>query len=920
MTPDEKKLQKFELLLIKVFATPQPEVIDDQIDFDHKYSARFKKEYDGLMRIVVAVKKAELLHSLLIAYLQNYERNKDQKNNTRFYRSDETFFHLIQQSATVGPDKRIHFGETIDTFVQADTWIFDQFKSRIADLSSTVRSKVLYFFKYGKKKRGDNLTAIDLLKKAYEKRYGSTVEKLEDLYDFDPFPETGLKEEFDFWKGRAEEGWTNVTKYYSEDNVKEMGKIIDFYAAYVKRSASEDILKGFQLVKYFLDHLHSIKDIHTSVVTPGSVNRLLMVLYLISCKQVVYQASRLGLKKNRYWLTDQEKKYFTGAIDRDSYISNYRKILETTTDDRDSVIEQSKALVNMLAISQSFGYGLYLVDYAEAKDLAEFWVKTESLMRKLNDQKNEEQQIRIIMEEANLPIFIKFVNVAKSTVSNTSGPILSQGTWGVGSTIGKNRSFGSVTITHIDDGTGFVYIEFSNLKKQLFKIQKSSTFFADYAYGSSINYIYQSTIGIVYINQIIMMALPFLPVLIEGGFVALCYEIGLYIASVKVEELASKIDPTFGKLAGLAFQVVTPRPKGPQINAGIADDAVHIIEAPSFGVAQSFEERLTSALKDEPLVTDFNRGTMGKLKNKVEDTIGSLPEISLDNASIAAKKVTDKIGQEVRLGEFEPAVAGGPQFRVSQESRGLGTSGTREPRTGFRTNASSKLDRTDTFKSLDDYYQFLESSEAKVAKAAVADIKYKVDTGVMKITEAENKLKAVLNTAKEQTGEYVAESFIRSNFKVLGVVRIPTRGAGAPVLDIVFKVKGVRGRTEYILIEAKGGPRTNLGEVTPKDIKVVKGKVVMTTINGNPVKQASPEWYFQKIVEIYQSKGYAATAKASAALEREYKRLARDLLESARQGKVSTAIIKSGSAMDPKFRFSSDEFVKYFANLKFELP
>src|SRR4029077_13813936 len=79
---------------------------------------------------------------------------------------------------------------------------------------------------------------------------------------------------------------------------------------------------------------------------------------------------------------------------------------------------------------------------------------------------------------------------------------------------------------------------------------------------------------VVYITNIIFMAMGFLPVLIEAGFAGLIYEIALFYTSNVIEEQASKVNPIFGKVLGLLIQTFAPRPGfKPKIVGEVAERA-----------------------------------------------------------------------------------------------------------------------------------------------------------------------------------------------------------------------------------------------------------------------------------------------------------------------------------------------------------
>src|SRR5437660_1023942 len=101
---DKKQLvAKFAAVIERAFSRTA-EQIDDQVDFNDKYQHLFRDEYATAIKIIVAVKDADVLAELMKAYLTLYERYAANKNNIHFYRSDQVFQLLVQQSSTVSDE------------------------------------------------------------------------------------------------------------------------------------------------------------------------------------------------------------------------------------------------------------------------------------------------------------------------------------------------------------------------------------------------------------------------------------------------------------------------------------------------------------------------------------------------------------------------------------------------------------------------------------------------------------------------------------------------------------------------------------------------------------------------------------------------------------------------------------------------
>lgn len=168
--------------------------------------------------------------------------------------------------------------------------------------------------------------------------------------------------------------------------------------------------------------------------------------------------------------------------------------------------------------------------------------------------------------------------------------------------------------------------------------------------------------------------------------------------------------------------------------------------------------------------------------------------------------------------------------------------------------------------------------------------------------DATKELTNLLNLAKEVSGEYRADNLVYSNLNVIRIEYAPTRSNGVPILDRIYF-----GKNEYWLVEVKGGENTGVGKVTKKEyFRDSNGKLITKTIEGEYVKQGSAEWYYQKFVEMAQHSP-------------DGRRMAEKLLKAAKEGKVRTAIIKSGRETIPSFKEDTPEVIKaYFSNR--ELP
>jgi hypothetical protein len=441
----------------------------------------------------------------------------------------------------------------------------------------------------------------------------------------------------------------------------------------------------------------------------------------------------------------------------------------------------------------------------------------------------------------------------------------------------------------------FFYVEYEGLKPNLFLVHKD--YISSKLYASRIMEIYKNTVGIVYLTQAMFLMMGFQWVFVEYGFAALIREVVIYYASTKVEHLASKADPTFGKILGLLFQVLSPRPKAAPklVEAGTEqsvpvttiEQSVPVITMES-GANRSFSEILASQRAEGKLIADFNRGTISGAISKARDTLRD-------------KFMELEFGKAAEALDVAPVAAATPEgvtLRGATLVEKTGGSGTG----GSVSRAESGLRNSAEFKLLEEYYAILEKDQSLLARKEVNAAIQGLKNGKLRYSEAQQEIINILNAAKEATGEYVGDAFANSTFEVQKALSIPRRQNNVPMLDRVYKVKEYgTGKIGYLLAEIKGGRNTRLGFVTKKIYSYKNKKLTITVVEGQLVKQASGEWYYQKIIEIYES-GHEG--------------LARELFEAAKLGNVQTVIVKSGKDLEPFVTFNTDEIVKWFAGKK----
>jgi hypothetical protein len=202
----------------------------------------FKDEYDTAIRIIVSVKDGDVLVQLMNAYLSLYGRYSANKNNIHFYRSDQVFQLLIEQSVKVSDESLF---EIWDGFLTGPSDSANSFKNRFAELSPT---SIDAFRKSEKEKRRNRRSILDLLKDEYTRRVGRKPKTNDELYDFDPRPgvtQTLLEDQITAVK----KPWNAVRGDYTKENAENLDSALIGFNKYVQWRGKKDLLSLFQAIK-----------------------------------------------------------------------------------------------------------------------------------------------------------------------------------------------------------------------------------------------------------------------------------------------------------------------------------------------------------------------------------------------------------------------------------------------------------------------------------------------------------------------------------------------------------------------------------------------------------------------------------------------------------------------------------------------
>jgi hypothetical protein len=206
---------------------------------------------------------------------------------------------------------------------------------------------------------------------------------------------------------------------------------------------------------------------------------------------------------------------------------------------------------------------------------------------------------------------------------------------------------------------------------------------------------------------------------------------------------------------------------------------------------------------------------------------------------------------------------------------------------------AAKFEDSDAYKAVDLYKSVISDGDwieitkrrQNIRQALLADPK-------LSMRQANAQLRAVLNRAKDKSGEAIAIMDVWSRFKVVETLAIPIRGEnGAAVLDVAVRLE--KGEPfKFVLVEAKGNVTTPVGRGVTRKLYLYNknGKLEARDMpSGDLATQASPEWYYQKFAEIYISGQKIGGREGKRRMD-----LALELIEAARGGKIKYQVIKVG--------------------------
>jgi hypothetical protein len=898
----------------------------------------------------------ELISAIMNKYLDLHDNYRENLVNLLHPNSTQIFFLILEKSTKI---KNIG-ANTAREWSKLATNPSDINDLRVGNLftkvDSSLQSKIVSLFSEWKSNIRESDTLLNILRQAYVEQNPNEDATNDKLYKFDPLQDEQLRDRFVEHHGRIIEKFRRCESETVPSKVAVQIEIfrLEFqnYIDFIKRVDNHGILAPFQLMKYHMDSISpSISTIETNIgkrtltVQPQDLG-LKLELYLLAC----YNLQRIGTTKfalktlYQSGLNTSEVAYFMMPIRRldSDYAEDFDFRINAVHPKSDYKKLQmfSFSLLECGLIIRSLTSGrVKRVSLMEQVRIRRIWgAMSDRLNKSKTGDLNSENNSYLTKGD------VTFISecLAAQTKIDPSASYFDRVSLRPGEKIAGRELFGEITVIYIEPhkingnslGTSSnwprdkVYVEFSGLVPLIF--QAEIGYLQNTVILNRYDKLHTRLSRSQKIVQFVFKHIFKLPVMVEYGVAAFMYEVvtdELVDAGLEKFGVTNPLASTLlASLAGVEFK--NPYAKTRAIadpfakTTGIANVPVFII--PRMVGVQNLSQRLDLAMSEVPLAA--SRGAMEKLS---DFRVGGLAKLSKSTRALVDKG-KGWVSPPVVGGssKFEPAMSfvGGSSssnqpFRLSDLQQSsthyrLKTNVLQPTLPGGRGVRGSPRD----WKRLADprdhaklrsYLEVLEEGDATIVRNRLSEIEVEVHRGVVTAKVARSKITAVLNTVKMHTSETYTDGVILGldlrviNSKFSGYVyhsdtAIPSRRNGVPMLDKAYEFRNPKtGDFIYLLVEVKFGEKTRLGRTNATRAVIAKENIKLVVVDGT-VKQASGAWYWQKIVEIFNSGP-------------EGKALARKLLKAGKRGKLQTAIAKFSADMDPVVTFDEGEVGRFLS-------
>jgi len=543
--------KKFSAAVERAFSQP----ITDRKDFN-QYSRKFSAEYETAFQILTSVKSADALVELMDAYLSLYDKYAVNTDNVHYYRSDQLFVGLLEQSKKVKSPTRNLVADWVAELTGSGS---SRLKKRAADLNDHYKADVRKLIE-DQRRSGSLLT---LLRNEYARQTHVAAPTDAQLRAFNPVPGEAFKRDLEKVLSNTTDAW-NVCVAKNEDPQRNAFHVIlDLYRAYLSALAKQDVMKVFQAVKYFQDRLTTTYERKGDmvVVNKGTRDVLVCEMYTMACLQLLVYGQGLRLQGNRLRFTAEEQAYFLKSLrDPDyEYFSNIERRFDAQMKSVDAAFDASKTFLDLILLTKDQISRATLVNLKKTLDVQDTWQQIEVVTEKLKKAGRDKAALTSLVSDAKMRRQLETLHYHMAVEIHAGNQDIGRRVLHVGTSPGSHATFGVITIVQIDPkNPNDIYVEYQSLRPNLFLVHKD--YLDDKVLGAALVEMHRSTIGMVYVVEGLFTALGFLPAFIEGGFVAVIYEVIIYFGSNKLGEWAAEINPLFGQLVALAAGMVVPRP------------------------------------------------------------------------------------------------------------------------------------------------------------------------------------------------------------------------------------------------------------------------------------------------------------------------------------------------------------------------
>ncbi|HJP83810.1 MAG TPA: hypothetical protein VJ835_09930 [Fimbriimonadaceae bacterium] len=536
---EKQKIQRFRNLVDYVFS--------------HKVASldQFKRQYDEASSILVEVRSSTLLWALMKDYLELFSRYSANRDSTHYYRSDQLFQLLTEQSGKV-TDLSLFENWARAIEGSPDTDSFNSFKKRYLELLPFFKDQINVFIKREREKRRKQRSLLDVLRDAYASINSGKSPSDEELDSFDPRP--SVRGQIENRLADVEHRWRDALERSTEENLDKFAKQLQVFSEQMKTLGDKDLLVLFQAFKQVRDPVFELET-RRRVLYYGLHAIVAIQIHSCAARSKVFQ-------RNVNCFTPEEVKFFAGGLAKAKfyYDSNIEHALIGNLRNPGVPLGEITLFLNTyLWVESRYAGKMWLAPLDSTLKIQKKWSEVLDMSEQIGLVKKNQDTAglgRILGDPRNEGPLRSLAEMQRRQVTVSDGHVLGTKTIKAGSRIRNHPVLGTIAIASIENQG--IFVELGPYRPQLFIASKS--FLADRVFAEGVLDIYNNTIGMVNLMETVLKAMGFMPALISGGFVGLIYEVATYFAGDWLQEQVAKIDPTLAEFLSLALAVFGPKP------------------------------------------------------------------------------------------------------------------------------------------------------------------------------------------------------------------------------------------------------------------------------------------------------------------------------------------------------------------------